>query len=84
MFVGKNVNIQNAQNIVVGNNVKFEANSEIQGMSKEGIFFGNNVTIGNGTMIRPSSYYGVGKIGAGMKMEDNSSIGPMGVYWLCR
>lgn len=78
MFVGKNVSIQNAQNIVVGNNVKFEANSEIQGMSKEGIFFGNNVTIGNGTMIRPSSYYGVGKIGVGMKMEDNSSIGPMG------
>lgn len=40
--------------------------------------FGNNVTIGRFTSIRPSSYYGVGNIGYGLEMGDNSSIGPYG------
>lgn len=38
--------------------------------------FGNNVTIGRYTTIRPSSYYGVGQIRYGLTMEDSSSIGP--------
>ncbi|KRL04536.1 acyltransferase [Liquorilactobacillus oeni] len=77
LFVGKSVNVENSDFIEVGKNVKFEENSEIQGLSQNGIKFGNSVTIGRGTMIRPSSYYGVGNIGKGLEIHDNSSIGPM-------
>lgn len=78
LFVGKKVKITNRQNIEVGRNVKFESHSEIQGLANEKIIFGNNVTIGKGVQIRPSSYYGVGHIGDGLVIEDNSSIGPNG------
>ncbi|WP_431061044.1 acyltransferase [Weissella paramesenteroides] len=78
LFVGKKVKIMNSQNIELGRNVKFESYSEIQGLANEKIIFGNNVTIGKGVQIRPSSYYGVGHIGDGLVIEDNSSIGPNG------
>lgn len=77
LFVGKGARISHKHNIIVGKNVKFEQNSEVQGLSKKGLIFGDNVTIGNSTMIRPSSYYGV-EIGEGLKMGNNSSIGPLG------
>ena len=78
LFVGRHVTLKNKQYISVGKNVKFEDYSEIQGLSSHGIKFGNNVTIGSNVMIRPSSYYGVGHIGYGLEMGDNSSIGPDG------
>lgn len=78
LFIGPNVCIQNGQYIKVGRNVKFEANSEIQGLSTNYIHLADNVTIGRQTMIRPSSYYGVGKIGCGLYIGNNSSIGPFG------
>ncbi|WML36795.1 hypothetical protein [Clostridium sp. OS1-26] len=56
--------------------MKFEMHCEVQGLSKRGLVFGDNVTIGNSAMIRPSSYYGV-EVGEGLKMGNNSSIGPM-------
>lgn len=75
LFVGKNTKISHMHNIIVGKNVKFERNCEIQGLSKKNLKFGNNVTIGADTMIRPSSYYGI-DLGEGMEIGDNSSIGP--------
>lgn len=78
VFIGKSVKLSHKHSITCGKNVKFEAYSEIQGLSKKGLNFGNNVTIGRGTQIRPSSYYGVGQLGYGLTMGDNSSIGPMG------
>lgn len=78
LFIGKHVSIQNSQYISVGRNVKFEDYSEIQGLSTEYLTFGDNVTIGRGVMIRPSSYYGVGHIGVGVSIGANSSIGPGG------
>ena len=78
IFVAKHVEITHKNNIFCGKNVKFEAYSEIHGLSTHGLHFGNNVTIGRYTQIRPSSYYGVGKIGYGLEMGNNSSIGPYG------
>ncbi|MDQ7162477.1 acyltransferase [Lactobacillus delbrueckii] len=78
IFIGKDVEISHKSQIYVGKNVKFEAYSEIHGLSSHGLHFGNNVTIGRFTSIRPSSYYGVGQIGYGLTMGDNSSIGPYG------
>jgi acetyltransferase-like isoleucine patch superfamily enzyme len=77
-FLGKNVSILNHQYISIGKNVKFEKNSEIQGLSLYGLIFEDNVTIGHTCMIRPSSYYGTGEIGEGLIMKKNSSIGPFG------
>lgn len=77
-FVSKGAKINHKSHIYCGKNVKFEADSEIHGLSTHGLYFGNNVTIGRFTSIRPSSYYGVGNIGYGLEMGDNSSIGPYG------
>lgn len=78
IFIGKHVDISHKRNIYCGKNVKFEDYSEIHGLSTHGLHFGNNVTIGRYTAIRPSSYYGVGQIGYGLTMGDSSSIGPFG------
>lgn len=78
LFIGRNTSISHKRNIFCGKNVKFEDYSEIQGLSRNGLHFGDNVTIGRYTSIRPSSYYGVGKIGDGLQIGNNSSIGPFG------
>ncbi|WP_348025358.1 acyltransferase [Lactiplantibacillus plantarum] len=51
---------------------------EVQGLSESEVTMGNSVTIGRNVKIRPSSYYGIGHIGAGMRIGNNSSIGPEG------
>lgn len=76
-LVGKHVSISHGSHIICGRNVKFEDYSEIHGLCRDGLIFGNNVTISRGVMIRPSSYYG-GDLGAGLVMGDHSSIGPHG------
>lgn len=76
-LVGKKVCISHARNIKCGKNVKFEDYSEIHGLCKIGLNFGDNVTIGRGTLIRPSSYYGK-DLGEGLIIGNNSSIGPYG------
>ena len=76
-FVGKSVRITHGCHIVCGKNVKFEDYSEIHGLCRKGLIFGDNVTIGRGVMIRPSSYYGI-DLGEGLVMGDHSSIGPHG------
>ena len=75
VLIGKNVKISHGKHIKCGKNIKFEDYSEIQGLSKNGIIFGDNVTIGRNVMIRPSSYYGK-DLGQGLIIGNNSSIGP--------
>ena len=77
LLVGKNVSITHRKHIICGKNVKFEDYSEIHGLCSDGIVLGDNVTIGRGVMIRPSSYYGK-DLGKGLKTGNNSSIGPYG------
>lgn len=76
-LVGKHVKMTHGRHIICGKNVKFEDYAEIQGLCKNGLIFGDYVTISRGVMIRPSSYYG-GDLGAGLTMGDHSSIGPYG------
>lgn len=75
LLVGRHVTISHARHVFCGKRVKFEDYSEIHGLCSYGLIFGNDVTIGRGTMIRPSSYYG-GDFGHGLIVGDNSSIGP--------
>ena len=76
-LVGKSVKITHGCHITCGKNVKFEDYSEIHGLCRNGLVFGDNVTIGRGVMIRPSSYYGI-DLGQGLLMGNHSSIGPHG------
>jgi acetyltransferase-like isoleucine patch superfamily enzyme len=75
LMIGKGVQITHGKHITCGKRVKFEDYAEIHGLCSEGLVFGNDVTIGRGVMIRPSSYYG-GDLGKGLEIGDNSSIGP--------
>lgn len=75
LLIGKKVTITHGNHIECGKNVKFEDYSEIHGLCSEGLIFGDHVTISRGVMIRPSSYYG-GDLGCGLKIGNNSSIGP--------
>ncbi len=77
LLVGKNVQVSHGKRIKCGKNVKFEDYSEIHGLCRDGLIFGDYVTIGRGVMIRPSSYYGI-DIGSGLVMGEHSSIGSYG------
>lgn len=72
IFIGRKVEITHKGNIYCGKNVKFESYSEIHGLATNGLRFGNNVTIGRFTSIRPW------QIGYGLEISENSSIGPYG------
>lgn len=74
-YIGYQARITHTRHISCGKNVKFEDYSEIHGLAKNGLIFGDNVTIGRNVMIRLSSYYG-GDFGEGLVMRNNSSIGP--------
>lgn len=73
--VGKNVSfLGKRSNLTVGNRVKIEDGASIQAVSENGIHFGDNVTICQNVVIRPSGFYG-GELGKGLRMGRNSSIG---------
>lgn len=75
VLLGRGVRIHNPQFISVGANFVVEDFAEIQGLARDGLVFGNSVSIGSGAMIRPSSYYSR-DIGVGLVMGDRSSMGP--------
>lgn len=60
--------------LTLGKMVKIEGNVIIQTYSKRGITLSDKVTIGEGTKIRPSSYYG-GELGEGLYMGNGSAVG---------
>jgi acetyltransferase-like isoleucine patch superfamily enzyme len=76
-LIGRRTVIRNPSFIQMGSQNVVEDGAEIQGLSRDGIRFGNMVSIGGHTMIRPSSYYSR-DIGVGLLVGDNSSIGPQG------
>jgi acetyltransferase-like isoleucine patch superfamily enzyme len=75
VLMGNQVSILNPQYISVGANFVAEDYCEIQGLSQQGLVFGNQVTVGRFAMIRPSGYYGR-EIGFGLKIGDDSNVGP--------
>ncbi|TFC89886.1 DapH/DapD/GlmU-related protein [Cryobacterium sp. TMT4-31] len=77
LFMGAHARIRNPGMVSHAGRLVLEDFSEIHGLSVEGISFGTNVSIGRGTLIRPSSYYG-GDAGIGLRFGDRSSIGPGG------
>lgn len=80
--IGKRARLRNRRHITLGRNFVAEDGCEIQGLSRRGVHFGNNVTVGSYAMVRPSGYYGR-YIGEGLTIGDRSNIGPycyLGAY----
>lgn len=74
VFVGPHVTFRNRSHIRAGRNLVVEAYAEVQGLSRDGVSFGDNVTVGRFAMIRPSGYYGR-ESGVGLMVGDRSNIG---------
>jgi acetyltransferase-like isoleucine patch superfamily enzyme len=77
VFAGRSTKILYKNHITAGHSFILEDNCEINGLSKRGLIFGDRVTIGKNAIIRPSNMYG-GAIGEGLKVGNNSNIGPYG------
>lgn len=75
LLVGKGVTIRQANNLKVGKNFVAQDHCEINCLSQKGIVFGDKVTVGSYAIIRPTNLYG-GELGVGLKVGNNSSIGP--------
>jgi len=75
LLVGRGVALRNPQHVTVGRSCVLEDYCEVQGLSRQGIVFGDHVTVGRMAMIRPSGYYRRA-IGEGMTIGDHSNIGP--------
>jgi acetyltransferase-like isoleucine patch superfamily enzyme len=71
VFMAPKVNLRNAALIRFGNGVTLERGVIIDGLSRDGIRFGNNVMIGPYSLVRASV---LSNLGAGIRMGDNSSV----------
>lgn len=74
LFIGRGARLKNPQYISHQGRLVVEDFAEVQGLAEHGLNFGSEVSIGRGTQIRPSSYYG-GEIGIGLWVGDRSSFG---------
>lgn len=74
LLLGRGARILNPGYVSHEGRLVLEPYAEIQGISSGGVNLGVDVSIGRGTLIRPSSYYG-GEIGEGLWIGDRSSIG---------
>lgn len=74
VFIGQRVKLRNRRHIILGRNFVAEDGCEIQGLSQQGVRFGDDVTIGAYAMVRPSGYYGR-ELGVGFEIGDRSNIG---------
>lgn len=74
LFIGRGARLKNPQFISHEGRLVVEDFAEVQGLAEHGLNFGSEVSIGRGTQIRPSSYYG-GEIGVGLWVGDRSSFG---------
>lgn len=77
LLVGRGARIMNAGYLSHRGRLVIEDFVELQSISHGGVNLGSDVSIGRGTLIRPSSYYG-GEVGDGLWIGDRSSIGPSG------
>lgn len=75
MLIGRRVTIRHAPYLSAGKGFIAEDGCEISCFSKRGIVFGDKVTVGAYAIIRPSTLWG-GEPGEGLRVGDNSNIGP--------
>jgi acetyltransferase-like isoleucine patch superfamily enzyme len=71
VFMAPKVNLRNAALIRFGKGVTLERGVIVDGLSRKGIEFGDNVVIGAYSVVRASS---PSSLGAGLRMGNNSAI----------
>jgi acetyltransferase-like isoleucine patch superfamily enzyme len=72
VFMGPGVRLRNASFCTFGKSVTLEAGVLLDGLAYQGVYLGNNVTIGSYSEIRSSM---LSSLGAGLRMGDNSACG---------
>ncbi|MEM9324883.1 MAG: acyltransferase [Bacteroidota bacterium] len=72
---GRDVKIFNKSYVSVGRNFNLDDGCEVNGLSRNGLVFGDNVTIGKWALVRPTNQYG-GTVGEGLRVGNDSNIGP--------
>lgn len=75
VLIGRGVSIRYAHCLESGKDLIVEDYAEVNCLSRQKIILGNRVSIGKFAIIRPSNSYG-GEIGEGLKVGNNSNIGP--------
>lgn len=73
LFIGKHTKILCSKYIEAGNGLSIQDNVQINALSKEGVHFGDNCSIGESTTIKVSG--SLTKIGLGFWMGDYSAMG---------
>jgi acetyltransferase-like isoleucine patch superfamily enzyme len=73
IFIGRNCRVLNKKNIVFGKNVTIDHNTTIDGFASQKLFFGDNVKIGDHSLITCTSH--LSKYGKGLKIGSNSAVG---------
>ena len=77
LFLAKGARLRNPQFISHAGRLVLEAHTEVQGLSRDGVRFGDQVVLGAFSMVRPSGYY-TRELGVGLVVGDRSSVGPYG------
>ena len=75
VLIGKGVSIRYAKYLEAGKDFIVEDYAEINCLATQKIIVGDRVSIGKFAIIRPANSYG-GDIGEGLKIGNNSNIGP--------
>ena len=75
VFLGSHVRLTGIRYLRLASWSKIEDLVEMQCVSRRGITIGRFSSVGRGTQIMPSGYYS-GDVGDGMRMGENSAIGP--------
>jgi acetyltransferase-like isoleucine patch superfamily enzyme len=75
VLTGKGVSIRYAKYLEAGKDLIIEDYAELNCLSRQKIIIGERVSIGKFAIIRPTNSYG-GEIGEGLKIGNNSNIGP--------
>lgn len=73
IFVGRRVQLLNTKSMHVGTGVTLEDDVKIDALSREGVWLGNNVSIGRFTVIECTGV--ISHLGTGFRIGDNSNLG---------
>jgi acetyltransferase-like isoleucine patch superfamily enzyme len=73
LFVGKHVTIRHPQYLSVGRGVTLHDYVTIDALSREGVIFGNNVSVGAFTLIEATGI--LRQLGKGFSIGNNSNLG---------
>jgi len=80
VFVARKTKINAKSKIILGKNASFDYGSYVDALSKNGIIFGNNVSVGKFSTIECTG--SLRYLGEGLKIGNNVGIGTHG-FWGC-